>query len=157
MLPACKKTCDVQSPSSTRLSSKSSRLRTIGSITASVFGPPIEVMIARKLTALSGTITQGKLRLIPKALLTIKHLCRVFCTWNDKFVHVWNPSTSQLLYNVDFHAETKSHCISDMTYSTKNFVSLQKLNIVGNGLFSILCSCTYWFPQISKRTFSMNA
>ena len=81
-------------------------------------------------TVSSGTPTQSKYS--PPILNSSKlngdfvYICvyRAFVTWNEKFVHVWNPNTRQLLYSVDVYQETKSHVNSTLCYSVKNFVSL---------------------------------
>jgi len=59
-----------------------------------------------------------------KTIILIDFASRAFVTWNEKFVHVWNPNTRQLLYSVDVYQETKSHVNSTLCYSVKNFVSL---------------------------------
>ena len=47
---------------------------------------------------------------------------KAFVTWNDKFVHVWNPHTQELIYHVDYFTETKSHFITTLSYSHANFL-----------------------------------
>ena len=62
---------------------------------------------------------------------------RAYVTWNEKVVHVWSPFTLQLIYQVDFFTETKSHTITTLSYSHTNFVSfLSRLLLIHDYLFS---------------------
>lgn len=42
---------------------------------------------------------------------------KVFVSYNDKQIHVWNELTGANLFKVNFYEETKSHTIAAMCYS----------------------------------------